>query len=156
MSHPFSLPTSSRAWHEGVPSFLCQGGELEMRLLRWEVPRLWTCQERRATREQYPPGTISATLCFWDGLNCLPGMCRNNQWERQLYKVYKHLFLKLLNAEMSDFVSVTIKFTRRPICILIHYFILDFEAQMCWERRLMVVCVEEVAGGSVCWEGGWW
>ena len=23
-----------------------------------------TCQERRATCEQYPPGTISATLCF--------------------------------------------------------------------------------------------
>ena len=25
MSHPFFLPTSSHAWHEGVPSFLCLG-----------------------------------------------------------------------------------------------------------------------------------
>ena len=51
-------------WHEGVPSFLHWGGELEMRLLRREVPRLRTCQEQRATCEQYPPGTISATLHF--------------------------------------------------------------------------------------------
>ena len=43
-----------------------------MQLLRQELPRLRTCQERWATREQYPPGTISATLRLRDGLDRLP------------------------------------------------------------------------------------
>ena len=80
------------AWEHAI--FLHQGGELEMRLLWREVPRLWTCQEWRVTREQY------LHITFWDRLNCLPGVSRNNQRECRLYKVYKHLFLKLLNAEM--------------------------------------------------------
>ena len=44
----FFCPPTSHTWHEGMPSFLTGGGEIEMRLLRWEVPRLSACQEVRA------------------------------------------------------------------------------------------------------------
>ena len=44
-----------------------------MRLLQREVPRLRTCQERRAMREQYPPDTISATPHFKKRTHCQPG-----------------------------------------------------------------------------------
>ena len=77
LSHPsFFCPPISRTWHEGMPSFLAGGGEIEMRLLQWEVPGLCTCQERRATREQYPPGMISATSHFKMWTRCLPGASR--------------------------------------------------------------------------------
>ena len=77
LSHPsFFRPPISHTWHEGVPSFLTGEGEIEMRLLRWEVPGLCTRQERRATHEQYPPGTISATSHFKMRTRCLPGASR--------------------------------------------------------------------------------
>ena len=44
----FFCPPISHAWHEGVPSFLARGGEIEMRLLQREVPKLSTHQEVRA------------------------------------------------------------------------------------------------------------
>ena len=59
----FFLPTLSCAWHKGVPSFLAEEGSRDV-IVATEGTRLRTCQEARATREQYPPQTLSATLCF--------------------------------------------------------------------------------------------
>ena len=44
-----------------------------MQLLRREVPGLYTCQERRVTREQYPPGMTSAISHFKMQTCCPPG-----------------------------------------------------------------------------------
>ena len=72
LSHPSFLPTYKPCLAWGHAIFSHGGGEIEMRLLWWEVPRLHTHQKQRATCEQYPPRAISATLYFKKQTHCPP------------------------------------------------------------------------------------
>ena len=78
LSHPsfFFLPTYKSCLARGRAIFSRREGEIEMQLLQREVPGLCTCQEQRATCEQYPPRMISAISHFKMQTRCPPGASR--------------------------------------------------------------------------------
>ena len=80
----FFCPPIKPRLAQGRAIFSRQGGEIEMRLLRQEVLGSRKCLEWRATCEQYPPGTISATSYSTGRLE----ITNDNAWCTKCINVY--------------------------------------------------------------------